>query len=189
MKKHWVLVGILASSLCVSNALAQHQTRTSPILLLPRRCLPAPCLALCSCRALSPRWRLPAGTYDAAHGAGGEATGGGHGRRSSAGSSSRRAARSRRRSSCTCRRPDQDGGRTRTPRRCMRPRSCAATNVRVWINKAGNYYLIHLPAGGGRPGLERRATRRRRRRGRQAASRWRRRLAAGAQCSAKCKVL
>ena len=26
MKKHWVLVGILASSLCASNALAQHQT-------------------------------------------------------------------------------------------------------------------------------------------------------------------
>ena len=159
MKKHWVLVGILASSLCASNALAQHQTPNQQPNTATAPTAPAGDLALGKVhlpRAVTADGKpLPAGTYDVKLTA--------------------QAAKPAVGTSETLERWVEfaQGGSVKgrevvsiVPQAEIKmvakdaPPAAGTSKVqvlkgneyvRVWINKAGNFYLIHLPAGGGTP--------------------------------------
>jgi hypothetical protein len=161
MKKHWVLVGILAGALCASDALAQHQTPNQQPNTAEAPAAPTGDLALGKVslpRAVTADGKpLPAGTYDVkltAQAAKPQAVG----------------------TSETLERWVEfvQGGTVKgrevvsiVPqaeiKMVVKDTPPAANTakvqvlrgneyVRVWIAKAGNYYLIHLPAGGGAPG-------------------------------------
>ena len=157
MRKHWVLVGILAALLCASNALAQHQTPNQQPNVAPEPAAPTGDLALG--RVNIPRSvtadgkPLPAGSYEVkltAQEAKPPAVG----------------------TTETLERWVEftKGGKvvgrevvSIVPQSEIKmvvkdaPPAAGASKVqvlrgneyvRVWINKAGNHYLIHLPAGG-----------------------------------------
>jgi hypothetical protein len=157
MTKHWVLVGILAGSLCASDALAQHQTPNQQPNTAPDPAAPTGDLALGRVhlpRAVTADGKpLPAGTYEVkltAQEAKPAAVG----------------------TSETLERWVEfiQGGTVKgrevvsiVPQPEIKmvvkdappPPGAAKVQVlrgneyvRVWINKAGNHYLIHLPAGG-----------------------------------------
>jgi hypothetical protein len=157
MKKHWVLVGILAGSLCASDALAQHQTPNQQPNTAAAPTAPTGDLDLGKVhlpRAVTADGKpLPAGTYDVkltAQAAKPTAVG----------------------TTETLERWVEftQGGTVKgrevvsiVPQSEIKmvvkdaPPAAGASKVqvlrgneyvRVWINKAGNHYLIHLPAGG-----------------------------------------
>ena len=156
MKKHWVLVGILAGSLCASDALAQHQAPNQQPNTAAAPTAPTGDLAL-GTRPLAKggdggRQAAPGRHLRRqADGAGSGAEGGRHDARlSSAGSSSCRAERVKGREVVSI-----------VPQAEIKmvvkdaPPAAGASKVqvlrgneyvRVWINKGGNHYLIHLPA-------------------------------------------
>ena len=161
MKKHWVLVGILAGSLCASDALAQHQTPNQQPITAGAPTAPTGDLALGRVRlpkAVTADGKpLPAGNYDVkltAQEAAPKAVG----------------------TSQTLERWVEfaQGGSVKgrevvsiVPQAEIQmvvkdaPPAANASKVqvlrgneylRVWINKGGNHYLIHLPASGATPG-------------------------------------
>ena len=160
MKKQWVLAGILASALGVSDALAQHQTPNQQPNTATAPTAPTGDLALGKVtlpRAVTADGKpLPAGTYEV---------------------------------KLTAQAAKPAVGTTETLERWVEfvqggtvkgrevvtiipqaeikmvqkdaPPAAGASKVqvlrgneflRVWINKAGNHYLIHLPAGGATAG-------------------------------------
>ena len=162
MKKYWVLVGILASSLCATNAVAQHQapnqqpnTATAP---------PAPTGDLALGKVRLPRAvtadgkPLPAGSYDVkltVQEAKPPAVGttpmlerwvefaqGGTVKGREVVSIVPQAEIKMVVKDAP---PPANGSKVQVLR--------GNEYVRVWFNKAGNHYLLHLPAaGGGTPG-------------------------------------
>ena len=161
MKKQWVLAGILASALGVSDALAQHQTPNQQPNTATAPTAPTGDLALGKVtlpRAVTADGKpLPAGTYEVKLTA--------------------QAAKPAVGTTETLERWVEfvQGGTVKgrevvsiVPQSEIKmvakdtPPATGASKVqllrgneyvRVWINKGGNYYLIHLPAaGGGTPG-------------------------------------
>jgi hypothetical protein len=157
MNKHWVLAGIVAATLCASDARAQHQAPNQQPNTAEAPTVPAGDLALGKVhlpKAVTADGKpLPAGTYDVkltAQEASPAAVG----------------------TSKTLERWVEfaQGGTVKgrevvsiVPQAEIKmvvkdapPAANAAKvqvlrgneYVRVWINKAGNYFLIHLPAGG-----------------------------------------
>ena len=161
MKKQWVLAGILASALGVSDALAQHQTPNQQPNTATAPTVPAGDLALGKVklpRAVTADGKaLPAGTYDV-----------------------KLTAQAAKPMAVGTTEPLErwvefaQGGAVKgrevvsiVPQAEIKmvvkdaPPASGASKVqvlkgneylRVWINKAGNHYLIHLPAAGGANG-------------------------------------
>jgi len=161
MKKQWVLAGILASALGVSDALAQHQTPNQQPNTATAPAVPAGDLALGKVklpRAVTADGKaLPAGTYDV-----------------------KLTAQAAKPTAVGTTEPLErwvefaQGGTVKgrevvsiVPQAEIKmvvkdaPPAAGASKVqvlrgneylRVWINKAGNHYLIHLPAAGGANG-------------------------------------
>ncbi|MEO7272962.1 MAG: hypothetical protein ABIX28_08770 [Vicinamibacterales bacterium] len=161
MKKQWVLAGILASALGVSDALAQHQTPNQQPNTATAPAVPAGDLALGKVklpRAVTADGKaLPAGTYDV-----------------------KLTAQAAKPMAVGTTEPLErwvefaQGGTVKgrevvsiVPQGEIKmvvkdaPPATGASKVqvlrgneylRVWINKAGNHYLIHLPAAGGANG-------------------------------------
>ena len=161
MKKQWVLAGILASALGVSDALAQHQAPNQQPNTATAPAVPAGDLALGKVRlpraVTADGKALPAGTYDV-----------------------KLTAQAAKPMAVGTTEPLErwvefaQGGTVKgrevvsiVPQGEIKmvvkdaPPATGASKVqvlrgneylRVWINKAGNHYLIHLPAAGGANG-------------------------------------
>jgi hypothetical protein len=161
MKKQWVLAGILASALGVSDALAQHQTPNQQPNTATAPAVPAGDLALGKVRlpraVTADGKALPAGTYDV-----------------------KLTAQAAKPMAVGTTEPLErwvefaQGGTVKgrevvsiVPQAEIKmvvkdaPPATGGSKVqvlrgneylRVWINKAGNHYLIHLPAAGGANG-------------------------------------
>jgi len=157
MKKQWVLAGVLAASLCATNALAQHQTPNQQPNTATAPPAPTGELALGSVklpRAVTADGKpLPAGTYQVkltAQEAAPKAVGttpplerwvefsqGGSVKGREVVSIVPQAEIKMVEKDAP---PPPNGSKVQVLR--------GNEYVRVWINKGGNHYLLHLPAGG-----------------------------------------
>jgi len=157
MKKQWVLAGVLAASLCATNALAQHQTPNQQPNTATAPPAPTGELALGSVklpRAVTADGKpLPAGTYQVkltAQEAAPKAIGttpplerwvefsqGGSVKGREVVSIVPQAEIKMVEKDAP---PPPNGSKVQVLR--------GNEYVRVWINKGGNHYLLHLPAGG-----------------------------------------
>jgi hypothetical protein len=161
MKKHWVLVGILAASLCATDALAQHQTPNQQPNTATAPPAPAGDLALGKVhlpRAVTADGKpLPAGTYDVkltAQEAKPAAVGTTETLERWVEFAQGGTVKGREVVSIVPQAEIKMVAKDAPPAPGTSKVQVLRGNeyLRVWINKGGNYYLIHLPAGGGAGG-------------------------------------
>jgi hypothetical protein len=161
MTKHWVLVGILAGSLCASDALAQHQTPNQQPPTATTPTAPAGEVALGKVhltKAVTADGKpLPPGTYDVkltAQAATPKAVGTTESLERWVEFTQGGTVKGREVVSIVPQEEIKMVVKDTPPAAGASKVQVLRGNeyVRVWINKAGNHYLIHLPASGATPG-------------------------------------
>ncbi len=161
MTKHWVLVGILAGSLCASDALAQHQTPNQQPPTATTPTAPAGEVVLGKVhltKAVTADGKpLPPGTYDVkltAQAATPKAVGTTESLERWVEFTQGGTVKGREVVSIVPQEEIKMVVKDTPPAAGASKVQVLRGNeyVRVWINKAGNHYLIHLPASGATPG-------------------------------------
>jgi hypothetical protein len=161
MTKHWFLVGILAGSLCASDALAQHQTPNQQPPTATTPTAPAGEVALGKVhltKAVTADGKpLPPGTYDVkltAQAATPKAVGTTESLERWVEFTQGGTVKGREVVSIVPQEEIKMVVKDTPPAAGASKVQVLRGNeyVRVWINKAGNHYLIHLPASGATPG-------------------------------------